>query len=267
MAIYPIVKGVPRYIGLSTDTKPTVAAPQGLEAPLIGSTFLEYNTGSLFITHDATTWVLKDAIGEVQASPTSNTLLDRLKALLTGIVLAAGTAAIGKLAANSGVDIGDVDVTSVIDTLITKLRHPFGKGSLTTNGVQYCTPVTGITNAAYVAIETITIQQPPGMTLEEIEFGLTGAVGASGATDAKLWKWQASDAGTDWQDLIAEQSHAALAAYTDVTISGRFAPTGNFLGTGSSFQVRMVMKSAGATDTVNGKTKNSSYVVTRYRRT
>lgn len=36
-------------------------------------------------------------IGEVQASPTSNTVLDRLKALLTGIVLSAGSAIIGKV--------------------------------------------------------------------------------------------------------------------------------------------------------------------------
>jgi len=164
-------------------------------------------------------------------------------------------------------NMGDVDVLSVIDTLITKTRHPFAKGSLTTDGVQYCTPVTGIDNSAYVAVETITFQQPPGMTLEEIEFGLTGALGASGAVDAKLWKWQASDAGTDWEDLIAEQSLAAAAAYADVSCSGRFAPTGNFLGTGSSFQVRMVAKSAGATNTVNAKTKNSSYIICKYRRT
>lgn len=52
-------------------------------------------------------------LGEVQASPTANTLLARLKDLLTGIVLAAGANAIGKLAPNSGVDIGDVDVTSL----------------------------------------------------------------------------------------------------------------------------------------------------------
>jgi len=85
---------------------------------------------------------IKALIGEVQASPTDNTILDRLKDLLTGIVLAAGsnivgkvgidqttpgttnrvdigaalpagTNAIGKLAANDGVDIGDVDVTSL----------------------------------------------------------------------------------------------------------------------------------------------------------
>lgn len=36
-------------------------------------------------------------VGEVQASPTANTVLDRLKALLTGIVLAAGSAIIGKV--------------------------------------------------------------------------------------------------------------------------------------------------------------------------
>ena len=35
-------------------------------------------------------------IGEVQASPTANTLLDRVKALLTGIVLASGANVIGK---------------------------------------------------------------------------------------------------------------------------------------------------------------------------
>ena len=54
------------------------------------------------------TRLLKDAdgnevIGKVTASPASYTLLDRLKALLTGI----------KLAANSGVDIGDVDILSI----------------------------------------------------------------------------------------------------------------------------------------------------------
>lgn len=58
-------------------------------------------------------------LGEVQASPTANTVLDRLKALLTGIVLAAGTNAIGKLAANDGVDIGDVTATNLPATVDT----------------------------------------------------------------------------------------------------------------------------------------------------
>lgn len=36
-------------------------------------------------------------VGEVQSSPTSNTILDRLKALLTGTILAAGSAIIGRV--------------------------------------------------------------------------------------------------------------------------------------------------------------------------
>lgn len=89
---------------------------------------------------DRTDTALSIKVGEVQANPTSNTLLGRLKDLLTGIILAAGTNligkvsidqvsananevvvktintganAIGKLAANSGVDIGDVDILSI----------------------------------------------------------------------------------------------------------------------------------------------------------
>lgn len=50
--------------------------------------------------------------------------------LLTEIVLAAGTAAIGKLAANDGVDIGDVDVTSLPKiTTMTPTEVSVGSGS------------------------------------------------------------------------------------------------------------------------------------------
>jgi len=166
------------------------------------------------------------------------------------------------LQANSGVDIGDVDIPAV-----EKIHHPFAKGSLTTGGEQYCTPVTGIDNDAYDPIDAQTIEQPAGYTLEEIEFGLTNRLDVSGTpTDNALWKWQVSDDGTDWEDLIAEQTLTTPAAATESSISGRFAPTGNFLGTGSSFQVRLVAKSSGATDTVSAETKNSSYVICKYRR-
>ena len=84
---------IERYIGLAADTKPTGVPP--------GSTFLAYDSDELYITYDdGTNWVLKDLLVRLIASP----------------------AAIGKLAANSGVDIGDVDVTS----------EPSGSGSYTT---------------------------------------------------------------------------------------------------------------------------------------
>ena len=144
---------------------------------------------------------------------------------------------------------------------------PFGKGSLTTDGVQYSAVVSDIGDT-YTAIETITINQPLGYTLEEIELALTVAIKSSSTVEGVNWKMQASDVGAVWEDLIAERTRAADASvYADVSASGRFAPTGNFLGTGSTFQVRAVVKSAvAAGETAAGKMKNSSYIVCKYRR-
>lgn len=55
--------------------------------------------------------VAAGAAGSIQAK--LRRLTQGVEDLKTAVVLAAGTNAIGKLAANSGVDIGDVDVTSV----------------------------------------------------------------------------------------------------------------------------------------------------------
>lgn len=67
-----------------------------------------------------------NAMGEVTASPAANTVLGRLKAILTGIVLAAGTAIIGKVGVDQTtpgttdrVTVGGVtlvDVTLTLDT-------------------------------------------------------------------------------------------------------------------------------------------------------
>lgn len=65
------------------------------------------NSGSL--TVDGTV-----SVTGVATESTLSTLNGKVTAVNTGaVVLAAGTAAIGKLAANSGVDIGDVDVLSL----------------------------------------------------------------------------------------------------------------------------------------------------------
>lgn len=146
-------------------------------------------------------------------------------------------------------------------------HHPFGKGALTIGGAQYSTEVTGITHAAYTLVSSATITQPTGYTLYEIELSLTGATKSSGATKFAKHKWQGSDAGVSWTDLCAENTHAADAsAYADYTHSGRFALSGNFLGTSSTFQIRMVALAEDANETVSGKAKNSSYIIARYRR-
>jgi hypothetical protein len=157
-------------------------------------------------------------------------------------------------------------VLKALEESIGKVRHPFGKGLLTVDGVQYSAEHATITDG-YEAVETITFYNPSGYSLEELEFGLTMAIKSSSTAESVLWKWQGSDNGVDWQDLIAEQTRAAsAAAYADVTISGRFAPTGNLLGGGATFQLRAVVKSGGAGGEVaTGKTKNSSYVYAHYR--
>ena len=71
---------------------------------------------------------LVDLVGEVQATPTSNTLLRRLKDLTTGIILAAGSAVIGGVTVADGGDVAQGAVADVAatagdtGTLSAKLR-------------------------------------------------------------------------------------------------------------------------------------------------
>ena len=55
MTVKQLAYKAEKYIGLSTDTKPTAA----LNNTHVSATFLEYDTGKLFITHDGTNWVEK----------------------------------------------------------------------------------------------------------------------------------------------------------------------------------------------------------------
>ena len=64
------------------------------------------------------------------------------------VVLGAGTAAIGKLAANSGVDIGDVDVTSLPAT-------PAGTNLMGKVGIDQTTP--GTTNKVSLGSDSVTV--------------------------------------------------------------------------------------------------------------
>jgi hypothetical protein len=147
------------------------------------------------------------------------------------------------------------------------LRHPFGKGALTTDGVQYCAEV-ATTDDNYKTVEEVTIQNPIGYLLESIELGLTAAIKSSAAAESVLWKWQISDDGVTYVDLIAEQTRAADASvYADVFAGGRFNPQAGALLTGSTFKIKFMIKSGAAGgETATGKTKNSSYVLCRYRK-
>jgi hypothetical protein len=54
-----------RYIGLSTDTKPThtrFLAGTDSSDPFIGSTFYEYDTGMMWVNYDGDTWMPKGSV-------------------------------------------------------------------------------------------------------------------------------------------------------------------------------------------------------------
>ncbi len=59
MTVLVVPVSTRKYIGLSTDTKPTITTPNNLPPPGIASTFWEYDTEQMFITHDSETWVRK----------------------------------------------------------------------------------------------------------------------------------------------------------------------------------------------------------------
>ena len=162
------------------------------------------------------------------------------------------------------------DLSEQIDRLSLRqefLFKPFGKGVLTTDGVQYSTAITTSTDG-YEEVELVTIKQPNITIWElfELEFGLTMRIKSSGAAESVLWKFQGSDDNGNWEDLIAEQTRAAsAAAYADISALGRWKPTGSLLGLQKNIYVRGVVKSGAAGgETASAGMKSSSYIIAKY---
>lgn len=143
--------------------------------------------------------------------------------------LPAGTNAIGKLAANSGVDIGDVDVTSVTPgTTATSLGkaedagHTTGDTGVYVLGVRNDTPNTALTNtdADYASITT---DRVGGVrtALYETDFAVLGTnhvkkyyTNAGAVTDGIVWS---PAAGKRWYvtDIFINVSAAATVTLED----------------------------------------------------
>lgn len=153
----------------------------------------------------------------------------------TGLVgLNAGTNAIGKLAANSGIDIGDVDVTSVVaGTGATNLGkaedagHTTGDTGVYVLGVRNDTPNTALTNtdADYASLTT---DRVGGVrtALYETDFAVLGTnhvkkyyTNAGAVTDGIIWS---PAAGKRWYvtDLIVNTSAAATVTFEDDLAGG-----------------------------------------------
>ncbi len=146
-----------------------------------------------------------------------------------------------------------------MQTIIEHIEHPFAKGNLAADGIQWSAEKTTGTDA-YETVEEVTVSPPALGAVVEFEFGLTCAVKSSGSAEGVFFKWQARNKGGSWADLHAEVTYAANAsAYREYTMSGRFKPLAGFDAV--PFDIRLLIKSAlaGGENAV-GKTKNSSYV-------
>ena len=147
--------------------------------------------------------------------------------------------------------------------VIEHIEHPFARGDLTTDGVQWCDEYATSTDN-YEEVESEVITPPALGEVLEFEFGLTCAVKSSGSTESVLFKWQARNLGGTWVDLHGEVTYVADAStYQEYTYSGRFKPVADFNKV--PFETRLVIKSGSAGgEYAVGKTKGSSYIKVIY---
>lgn len=155
---------------------------------------------------------------------TLSTLDGKVTACNTGAVtisaaLPAGTNAIGKLAANSGVDIGDVDVTSVIA----------GTGATNLGKAEDAGHSTGDTGVFALAVRKDTLTTAITNTdadYSQISVDDLGRVQTTVAPLASMVRGTATTTGTSDTSLVAASGDAGLKTYiTDIQIANTGATT------------------------------------------
>ncbi len=150
------------------------------------------------------------------------------------------------------------------------ILHPFGRGNLSTDGVQYSAAnSTSADTDGYVTIETGTITLPDGVVLTEVELGLTSVVYGTNTTGNIGIVWGIGNTSTGYDALHTEVTSTSSTDSTtpeEDTVSGRIVPTGGTNFTGANpFYVRCTIQSNSTGLRAFGKTKNSSFVKVQYR--
>ncbi len=154
---------------------------------------------------------------------------------------------------------------AAVQNIISYTEHPFGRGNLTSNGVQYCTAIVATTGTTNYDVESVTINPGCSGDVLEYEFGLTAAFKSTTNTLATIgYQWQARNNGGTWVGLHGTQVIAATVGnYTaEPTWSGRYTATANLNRV--PFDVKLVF-SCGVDSDGFAKTKNSSYVSVLYK--
>lgn len=144
------------------------------------------------------------------------------------------------------------------------IRFPFGKGDLTSNGIQYSTLVT-TSDGTWTEVEAATIEPDVGGEIAEVQLSLTGSFQSSSTSKDVLFKWQARNKDGTWVDLHSAVTYAANAStLVEYTYSGTFVPVTNFNEV--PFDIRLVIQREDSGENAKGKTKSSSWIKVKYQR-
>ena len=159
----------------------------------------------------------------------------------------------------------------IVGKTIEIVEYPFGKGPLTTTGVQYSTAVTssGVTPKIVesVTIDEIGVTGGPGGrgTIIEVEFGITWGQKSSSTVKKPIGLISARDKdNATWVPLMTAQINATAGTTEEFwTFSGIFKPATTF--TKVPFDVKVEVYSEHADENAIGRVKNSSYIRVIYK--
>ncbi len=140
---------------------------------------------------------------------------------------------------------------------------PFGKGTLTSDGIQFSTAVDATAGSTEVTVESVTVN--PGGTglIEEIAFSLTAAYKSDGTQDVTLvWDAKQTDS-TTWVELATYTHDSPSTSYVEYTLSGVKSTATSLL----RVPINIRLNFAGEDATVESacKAKNSSWVKLKWR--
>lgn len=160
--------------------------------------------------------------------------------------------------------------TVTVDKVLKHIENPFGKGNLTSDGVQWSATTDTTTANVDVVVESVMTIEPIGVAkgpggrgvIIEIEFSLTGGFRAVSSITADLiYKWQARNKGGTWVTLVEVTKTDINVTEVAETYSGRFKTVANLNSV--PFDVRLVIQ-CNETNQGRARIKNSSYIRVTY---
>ena len=141
--------------------------------------------------------------------------------------------------------------------------HPFARGKLTSDGVQYCTGINTATVDTNYNVEVVSIDPPEPGVIKEMTFGLTTGINAVSNAETQIkYTWQGRNLDVSWVDLHTQVTNIPGTTALMNTVSGYFAPTTNFNQV--PCELRLIVE-ANIANEGYARTKNSSYFTVVYQ--